>query len=215
MNNRPLQDVYFDVLRICCLSGYRGRGIEKLIEENRELLRCIRNADAVLMNFPWVEWYANDFEVFFYNMTAACQNDFTEQWEFSKNKKDFPASASAIPAEVAKKCLVQILECCGADGNALLQVQNKNRHLRSFIAANSDINAQLSFVVGWIDENELFFEELRQTLKHIFGNPQYEYRLRPWIGRYYFERWITRRKPAQVHQRDPLDKQEERPGHDE
>lgn len=215
MNNRPIQDVYFDVLRICYFSGYRGRGVEKLIEENRELQRCMRNADAVLINFPWTEWYSCDFEIFFYKFITACQNDHTAQWHRSKSNSDFPASATVIPVAVAEKCLAQIIECCGVGGNALLKIQNKNRHLRSFIEANSDIKAQLSFVTSWLDENESFFEELRQTLKHIFQNPQYECKLRPWIGRYYFDLWITRRKPAQDHQQDPLAKQVERIGYDE
>lgn len=176
-------ETFFDVLQICCFSGGRQRGVEKLLQENTELLRCIRGADDTLINFPWVEWYANDFEDFFKKIIAAMQDDFPTIGDFHKTKKeDFTASVAELTMDVAERCLNKIIMCCGSAGSTLLQRQNQNRHLRHFIEVNNSVKNRLFFVCGWLDENESFFEELRQSLKHIFQNPQYERRLRTWIG---------------------------------
>lgn len=205
--NKTSQDVFFDVLRICYFSGSRKRGLEKLLQENSELWRCIRQEDDLLVNFPWVEGYANDFEIFFESLVTALHDDFPTVGEFYKTNHDFPVSAVEIPSEIAEKCLKRVVDCCGPNGKALLQRQNQNRHLLQFLVANSAIKDRLFFIAGWLDENESFFEELRQTLKHIFQNPQYERKLRTWIGSNYSDYWITRRKPIPVLPQESLDMQ--------
>lgn len=164
MNEDQALQVLTQYLTVCRHSGYRGRGIQKRIQENENFLMCVEEAREVLRACPWFGDAVRSVGKFFQEIHSLVHT----------------SSASDMDG-----FLKGVINICGEYGQHLRTVQNTDRLLLILIKNVPCINDKIGFSESWIEDDELFFEDFRYASKHLFKPTMRPEIFYPWVGRTY------------------------------
>ena len=152
LTREEARDALSRVLHVCRESGIRKMGIPKRISENRELVRCLYEQHMALgQSFILFIKEAESSRKFFDAIVDALKETFPDvnkfHWEIVDDK-----SGSSLPEEnrLVIKCLDGLIAVCGTSGEKLAKLQTENRE------------------IVWLEDHELFFEDMRHALQGIF-----------------------------------------------
>lgn len=86
-------------------------------------------------------------------------------WEIVDDKSD-----SSLPKETSLviKCLDGPIVVCGTSGEKLAKLQAENCEIVYLLKNNPALSERLGFIEGWLEDHELFFEDMRRALQGIF-----------------------------------------------
>lgn len=160
------EETFARILHVCRHSGYRRMGVQKRIQENENFLMCIENAGEVLQACPWFAEAARSIHAFFQEL----QNIMDE---------------SSTTSHDAADSINSIVKMCGEYGENLRNIQNINRLLLIVIQNVPCIGKKMGYAESWIEDHELFFEDLRQAMEHVFALREPFESVYPWMGREY------------------------------
>lgn len=156
------------VLRVCRESGYRKLGIPKRIFENKELVRCLYEQHIALgQAFTTFIGVAESSRKFFDSIVDALKETFPDVGLFPERGNK---SGAPLPEEtrLIMKCLDGLIAVCGTSGEKLAKLQTENREIVYLLKTNPAFSERLGFIESWLEDHELFFEDLRHALKDIF-----------------------------------------------
>jgi len=71
----------------------------------------------------------------------------------------------------------------GRKGEKLQEIQNKNRIHLILIKSIPLLQENIGFVESWIEDNELFFEDVKEALDELFQFERQERDKIPWVGK--------------------------------
>lgn len=187
------RDILYRILKVLKESGYRRRGIEKRVQEHKNLIRSIYEIKKV---------------VDFYILMASSSND-TIVNSFSKKNliyENYMSMVSCVDIiecffddlnlilnsnivfDTYKDFLCKIFDICGYNSEHLFKTQNSNRMLLKLLYENPEIYIRISYVECWIEENEIFFTDLSNAINYgLKENPSVnnKYKLIEWVGNNY------------------------------
>lgn len=170
LSKEEARDALSRVLRVCRESGYRKLGIPKRIYENRELVRCLYEQHMALgQSFIIFINMAESSRMFFNAIVDALKETFPDvdkfHWEIVDDK-----SGSSLPEETSLviKCLDGLIAVCGTSGEKLAKLQTENREIVYLLKNNPAFSERLGFIESWLEDHELFFEDMRHALQGIF-----------------------------------------------
>lgn len=92
---------------------------------------------------------------------------------------DFPEALSTANLE---NCLQKIVKLCGRNGEKLQQYQDQNRFILHFLAENREIDKAIFYIHSWLDDNELFFEDLKYGLRDCIDFSKNTKSMLAWLG---------------------------------
>ena len=168
LTREEARDALSRVLRVCRESGYRKLGIPKRIFENRELVRCLYEQHMALgQAFTTFIGVAESSRRFFDAIVDVLKETFPDVGQFPEggNKSDTPLPEETEPV---MKCLDGLIAVCGTSGEKLAKLQTENREIVYLLKNNPAFSERLGFIASWLEDHELFFEDLRHALKDIF-----------------------------------------------
>lgn len=86
-------------------------------------------------------------------------------WEIVDDK-----SGSSLPEETSLviKCLDGLIAVCGTSGENLAKLQTENRGIAYLLKNNATFSEKLGFIESWLEDHELFFNDLRNALEGVF-----------------------------------------------
>lgn len=184
------RDILYRILKVLKESGYRRRGIEKRVQEHKNLIRSVHEIKKV---------------VDFYILMASSSND-TIINSFSKKNLTYENYMSMVSCvdiigcffdglnlilnsniafDTNKDFLCKIFDICGHNGEHLFKTQNSNRMLLKLLYENPEIYIRIYYVECWIEENEIFFTDLSNAINYgLKENPSVnnKYKLIEWVG---------------------------------
>ena len=170
LSKEEARDALSRVLRVCRESGYRKLGIPKRIYENRELVRCLYEQHMALgQSFIIFINMAESSRMFFNAIVDALKETFPDvgkfPWEIVDDK-----SGSSLPEETSLviKCLDGLIAGCGTSGENLAKLQTENRGIAYLLKNNATFSEKLGFIESWLEDHELFFNDLRNALEGVF-----------------------------------------------
>lgn len=168
LTREEARDALSRVLRVCRESGYRKLGIPKRIFENRELVRCLYEQHMALgQAFTTFIGVAESSRRFFDAIVDVLKETFPDVGQFPEggNKSDTPLPEETEPV---MKCLDGLIAVCGTSGEKLAKLQTENREIVYLLKNNPAFSERLGFIASWLEDHELFFEDLRHALQDIF-----------------------------------------------
>ena len=170
LSEEEARDALSRVLRVCRESGYRKLGIPKRVYENRELVRCLYEQHMALgQSFIIFINMAESSRMFFNAIVDALKETFPDvgkfPWEIVDDK-----SGSSLPEETSLviKCLDGLIAVCGTSGENLAKLQTENRGIAYLLKNNATFSEKLGFIESWLEDHELFFNDLRNALEGVF-----------------------------------------------
>lgn len=169
LTREEARDALSRVLHVCRESGIRKMGIPKRISENRELVRCLYEQHMALgQSFILFIKEAESSRKFFDAIVDALKETFPDvnkfHWEIVDDK-----SGSSLPEEnrLVIKCLDGLIAVCGTSGEKLAKLQTENREIVYLLKNNPAFSERLGFIESWLEDHELFFEDMRHALQGI------------------------------------------------
>ena len=168
LTKEEARDALSRVLRVCRESGYRNLGIPKRIFENRELVRCLYEQHMALgQAFTTFIGVAESSRRFFDSIVDALKETFPDVGQFPEGGNK---SGAPLPEEtrLVMKCLDGLIAVCGTSGDKLTKLQTENREIACLLKSNPAFSERLGFIESWLEDHELFFEDMRHALKDIF-----------------------------------------------
>lgn len=169
LTREEARDTLSRVLRVCRESGYRKLGIPKRIYENRELVRCLYEQHMALgQSFIIFITLAESSRKFFDNIVDALKETFPEVGQFPWDVDNKPNAPLPEETEPVMKCLDRLIEICGTSGEKLAKLQTENRDIAYLLKNNPAFSERLGFIESWLEDHELFFEDMRHALQGIF-----------------------------------------------
>lgn len=188
-----------EIVYVCEFSGYRGMGLAKLIDETKNLVNAIAHAQNIFKDVSLTEmsYCAIGCLHFFESIARAFQDLFPGLAKFNQEpfSKHFPKDLSECELY---NCLQNIVDLCGQNGDKLQQYQNQNRFILHFLLENKAAETEIFYIGSWIDDNELFFEDLRYALRDIVDFSQNEGCMMTWLGDEYTPCLIANRTDQQA-----------------
>lgn len=170
LTREEARDTLSRVLHVCRESGIRKMGIPKRISENRELVRCLYEQHMALgQSFILFIKEAESSRKFFDAIVDALKETFPDvnkfHWEIVDDK-----SGSSLPEEnrLVIKCLDGLIAVCGTSGEKLAKLQTENREIVYLLKNNPAFSERFGFIESWLEDHELFFEDMRHALQGIF-----------------------------------------------
>lgn len=138
-------ELFKNIILILTTSGNRGRGIAGIQHDlKNNLIRCIKENKFFVEKYPFALENVNIIYSFCNQLGVLLT---------ILNCKDF---------------LESFFDICGAAGKTLLTCQNKNRELMKLFC-NPNVAKDFCYVSGWLENNELLFEDLRLELCDLFN----------------------------------------------
>ncbi|WP_337432319.1 hypothetical protein [Bilophila sp.] len=168
LTREEARDALSRALRVCRESGIRKLGIPKRIYENRELVRCLYEQHMALgQAFTTFIGVAESSRRFFDAIVDALKETFPDVGQFPERGNK---SGAPLPEETKfiMKCLDGLIAVCGTSGEKLAKLQTENREIVYLLKNNPAFSERLGFIESWLEDHELFFEDLRHALKDIF-----------------------------------------------
>ena len=169
LSRKEARDALSCVLHVCRESGIRKMGIPKRISENRELVRCLYEQHMALgQSFILFIKEAESSRIFFDAIVDALKETFPDVGQFPwdvHNKSNTPLPEGT---ELVIKCLDGLIAICGTSGEKLAKIQTENREIVYLLKNNPAFSERLGFIESWLEDHELFFEDMRHALQGIF-----------------------------------------------
>lgn len=169
LSKEEARDALSRVLRVCRESGYRKLGIPKRIYENRELVRCLYEQHMALgQSFIIFINMAESSRMFFNAIVDALKETFPDVDKFHWDIVDDKSGSSLPEDRLVIKCLDGLIAVCGTSGEKLAKLQTENRDIAYLLKNNPAFSERLGFIKSWLEDHELFFEDMRHALQGIF-----------------------------------------------
>ena len=169
LTREEARDALSRVLRVCRESGIRKMGIPKRIYENRELVRCLYEQHMALgQSFILFIKVAESSRRFFDAIVDALKGTFPDVGQFRWDVHNKSNGSLPEETEPVMKCLDGLIAVCGTSGEKLAKLQTENREIVYLLKNNPAFSERLGFIASWLEDHELFFEDLRHALKDIF-----------------------------------------------
>ena len=169
LTREEARDALSRVLRVCRESGIRKMGILKRIYENRELVRCLYEQHMALgQSFILFIKVAESSRRFFDAIVDALKGTFPDVGQFRWDVHNKSNGSLPEETEPVMKCLDGLIAVCGTSGEKLAKLQTENREIVYLLKNNPAFSERLGFIASWLEDHELFFEDLRHALQDIF-----------------------------------------------
>ena len=173
------ESVYNRFMLVCNKSGIRGLGLEKRILETRNFLNVLYKIDHEYGVFHEMEWIVNDVKKiheFFKLIDICCFRKMESRYVEDVIKvKDEPC--------VNKSIIIATLHVLlGSGGEILSEVQNRNRLHLIVIRSIPLLEKHIGFSESWIEDNELFFRDMKKALEEVFYFTKQTGDKIPWVG---------------------------------
>ncbi|MBQ3170778.1 MAG: hypothetical protein IJB53_02465 [Mailhella sp.] len=172
--------VYDRFMHVCNKSGRRGKGLQTRLSDAGSFVRILSKLNHESNLFREMEWMIKNAEAihqFFSAINDCCFA--TAPSEIVKGviklKKDTYVHRSMVVAS--------LFIIFGSKGERLQEIQNKNRIHLIFIKSIPLLQENIGFVESWIEDNELFFEDMKEALEEIFQFERQERDKIPWVGK--------------------------------
>lgn len=150
------------VLQVCRESGYRRMGIHKRIDENKNFI-CSLYKEHVALDQHFLAFMnlAESFKIFFDGIVDALESTFPDVGKES-------ATPICVKDVALTECLNRVLQLCGTGGEKIVSLQNANRNIVYLLKNNTNISSKLFFTESWLEDHELFLEDLHHALEGAF-----------------------------------------------
>jgi len=169
LTREEARDALSRVLHVCRESGIRKMGIPKRISENRELVRCLYEQHMALgQSFILFIKEAESSRRFFDAIVDALKETFPDVDKFHWDIVDDKSGSSLPEDRLVIKCLDGLIAVCGTSGEKLAKLQTENRDIAYLLKNNPAFSERLGFIESWLEDHELFFEDMRHALQGIF-----------------------------------------------
>ena len=169
LTREEARDALSRVLRVCRESGIRKLGIPKRIYENRELFRCLYEQHMALgQSFILFIKVAESSRRFFDAIVDALKETFPDVGQFRWDVHNKSNGSLPEETEPVMKCLDVLIAVCGTSGEKLAKLQTENREIVYLLKNNPAFSERLGFIASWLEDHELFFDDLRHALQDIF-----------------------------------------------
>lgn len=162
-----IERAYDRFMLVCHKSGVRRRGLEKRLFETKNFLNVLNEVDYKHGIFHEMEWIKDDvrnIHEFFHLINECC---------FTIKSDDYFSKAMVIAA---------LISLSGKEGEKLKELQNKNRLHLIVIKSIPVLSKRIGFAESWIEDNELFFEDMKDALSEIFHFEKQTEDKIPWVG---------------------------------
>ena len=141
-------------------------GIRQLVDEE---FRCLYEQHMALgQSFILFIKVAESSRRFFDAIVDALKGTFPDVGQFRWDVHNKSNGSLPEKTEPVMKCLDGLIAVCGTSGEKLVKLQTENREIVYLLKNNPVFSERLGFIASWLEEHELFFEDMRHALKDIF-----------------------------------------------
>lgn len=168
------EETLLRVLKVCRMSGYRRLGVQKRIQENMNFLHVVdERIQEIINDLLWFKENIVAIQVFFRDILEIFHGSIPSDADIKNSDYEWYIN--------------RMLHLCGKSGEHLYTIQNKNRILLIVIKNIPWLSKNIGFTESWIEDHEMFFEDLFHALEHVFKKHKVQNTVIPWIGREYEE----------------------------
>ncbi|WP_308774472.1 hypothetical protein [uncultured Bilophila sp.] len=86
-------------------------------------------------------------------------------WEIVDDKS---GSSQTEETRLVVTCLDGLIAVCGISGEKLAKLQTENRDIAYLLKNNATFSEKLGFIESWLEDHELFFNDLWNALEGVF-----------------------------------------------
>lgn len=174
-----IERTYDRFIYVCNKSGIRGLGLEKRIFETQNFFNVLNEVNCKYGIFHEMDWLISDVKKIheFFKLTEKCslgsvKFKYLEHIIKVNNKIDIDKAA----------VIAILLVILGKEGEILNDVQNRNRLHLIVIKSIPLLEKHIGFAESWIEDNELFFKDMKKALEELFHFEKQTGDKIPWVG---------------------------------